>query len=116
MFYNYLTIAFRKIINQKFYSFIKISGLSLGLGFFLFFLRFFLWANTADCFYKDIERIYNIVQVVNNDGDESEHTTYIPFFLAQVLHEEIPEIEDYTRFYYPNQPIIRREDKKFYED
>ena len=115
MFSNYYKIALRKILQQKMYSFITITGLAVGLGVFLVLYAFFLYKMTADSFQKDIDRIYNIVQVIK-DGNSEKHTAYIPFPLASSLKSDIPEIEDYTRFYDPGKSVVSYDEKKFYED
>ncbi len=115
MFRSYIKITWRNLLKQKMYSLITISGLAIGLGVFLFFFRFYLWADTADSFHKDIDRIYNIVQVLDSGSDEDRHTAYIPYPLTSALKSDIPEIEDFTRFYDPGTPIINYNKKKFFE-
>ncbi|MGD8778589.1 MAG: ABC transporter permease [Ignavibacteria bacterium] len=114
MFGNYFKIALRKLLEQKMYSFITISGLAVGLGIFLVMFAFFIRKMTADSFHKDIDRIYNVVQVLNS-GSGEKHTAYIPFPLVSSLKDDIPEIEDFTRFYDPGKSIISYKEKKFYE-
>ena len=115
MFRSYIKITWRNLLKQKMYSLITISGLAIGLGVFLFFFRFYLWADTADSFHKDIDRIYNIVQVLDSGSDEDRHTAYIPYPLTSALKSDIPEIEDFTRFYDPGTPIVNYNEKKFFE-
>ncbi|MEE9443182.1 MAG: ABC transporter permease [candidate division Zixibacteria bacterium] len=112
---NYLKITFRKLIQQKMYSIITISGLAVGIGVFLIFFAFYSWKMTPDSFHKDIDKIYNIVQVLNS-GSGERHTAYIPFPLASSLKDDIAEIEDFTRFYDPRKLVVNYENKRFYED
>ncbi len=114
MFRSYFKIALRKLLQQKMYSLITISGLAVGLGVFLVLFAFYLWKMTPDSFHKDIDRIYNVIQVINS-GSGEQHTAYIPFPLVSSLNDDIPEIEDFTRFYDPGNPVISYNEKKFYE-
>ncbi len=114
MLVNYLKIAFRTLMRQKMYSLITISGLAVGLGIFLLFYAFYDWKMTADSFHTDIDRIYNIVQV-RNAGSGEQHTAYVPYPLAPSLEDDIPEIEDFTRFYDSGRSIVSYKEKKFYE-
>ncbi|UCC44827.1 MAG: hypothetical protein JSU65_02570, partial [Candidatus Zixiibacteriota bacterium] len=111
---SYLKIALRKSLQQKTYSIITISGLAVGLGVFLMFFSLYSWKTTPDSFHKDVDRIYNIVQVLNS-GSGERHTTYIPFPLASSLADDIAEIEDFTRFYDPTKLVVSYKDKVFYE-
>lgn len=116
MFSSYFKITWRNLLKQRMYSLITISGLAIGLGVFLFFFRFYLWADAADSFHKDIDRIYNVVQVFDSGSEGDSHTAYIPCPLAPAIKNDIPEIEDFTRFYDPGTPIISYGGKKFFEN
>lgn len=115
MFKNYLKISLRKLLQQKIYSFITISGLAVGLGIFLLFFTLYSWRATPDSFHKDIDRIYNVVQVLNS-GTGDRHTAYIAYPLAPSLKNDLPEIEDYTRFYEAPQTIVQHKENNFYEN
>jgi putative ABC transport system permease protein len=112
---NYFKTIWRSLLKQKIYTIITISGLTVGLGVFLFFLRFYIWALSADSYHKDIDRIYNVVQVYKSESGDDRHTAYLPYSLTPALQSDIPEIEDYTRFYDPEKVIIGYNQKHFFE-
>ena len=112
---NYLVIAFRNLLKQKLYTLITVLGLAVGLGVFLFFFRFFWWALKSDSFHKDADRIYTVVQVFDAGSDDDNHTTDIDYALMNGLKEEIPEIDDMTRMYWPGTMILSNGPDVFYE-
>ena len=113
---SYLRIALRNVMKQKMYSVITVAGLSMGLGVFLFFFRFFMWALNADRFHEYADRIYTVVQVFDGGANEDRHSTDIPHPLIPELKEGIPEIEDATRLYWPGKMIVSREEESFFEN
>ncbi|MEO0556226.1 MAG: ABC transporter permease [Bacteroidota bacterium] len=95
---NFIKIAWRNITNQKAFSFINISGLSLGL---TCFVLIFLWVNdemSVDSFHN--ENIYSAYQIVTANGEThgtyntsvgyEEERNYIP--IAEV-EKTVPSIE-----------------------
>ncbi|MEM1406867.1 MAG: ABC transporter permease, partial [Bacteroidota bacterium] len=95
---NFIKIAWRNITNQKAFSFINISGLSLGL---TCFVLIFLWVNdevSVDNFHD--ENIYSAYQIVTANGEThgtyntsvgyEEERNYIP--IAEV-EKTVPSIE-----------------------
>lgn len=113
---NYFKIAFRNMLRQKVHSFLTVAGLAVGLGIFLFIFRFYSWRMNSDNFHKDIDRIFNLTQVFNTQGEGDRHTEYIPSPLAGVVKNDIPEVEDITRFIESERVILKYGDNKFYEN
>lgn len=113
---NYLRIAFRNLMKQKMYSTITVVGLAVGLGVFIFFFRFYLWALNADHFHDHADRICTVVQVFETSHDENRNTTDIPYPLIPELKLAIPEIEDATRLYWPGRMIVKGKDEPFFEN
>lgn len=59
---NYFKVAFRNLVRDKFYSFIKIAGLSIGLTVCVLILLYTKDEVTYDKFHINGSRIYRIVQ------------------------------------------------------
>jgi putative ABC transport system permease protein len=116
MFKNYINIAVRNIMKQKMYSLITMAGLAIGFGVFIFFFRFFIWALSADRFHRDSDRIHVIVQVFESSSEGERHTAFIPHPLIPILENNIPEIEESTRFFEPGRMVVKREGNLFYEN
>jgi putative ABC transport system permease protein len=68
MFKNYLKIAWRNLCKDKFFSFVKLSGLSLGIACSLVIM---LWVNdeqSIDAFHKNGSQLYSVFERRYNDG------------------------------------------------
>ncbi len=69
MFRHYMTVAFRNLIRQKVFSFINVTGLSLGMVCCLF---IFLWVQDekrVDSFHVHGESLYRIYQTTYAEGE-----------------------------------------------
>ncbi|MDB5150805.1 MAG: FtsX-like permease family protein [Mucilaginibacter sp.] len=90
---NYLTIAWRNILNNKVYSAINILGLAAGMA---VALMIGLWvANeySYDRFLPNYEQLYQVEQhfTTQHDGEHTQSAVSLP--LAEVLRKEIPGIK-----------------------
>lgn len=101
--------------RQKFYSFINIFGLTLGMATALFILLYISEELSYDRFHADAERIYR-VGIRGRLADQDFNMATAPEPMAITLVEEIPEIEAAVRIRPVTQVIIQYEDKAFTED
>ncbi len=114
MFKNDLKITFRKIKNQKVYSFINIVGLSIGITCFLFILLYVLYERSYDSYHPDPDYIFRVAMDFKSQSRESlEAMTYAP--LAKAIKENYPSVKYAARIRQANDPLVRHEDKAFYE-
>ncbi len=110
---NYFTVAWRNSLRNKGYSFINIGGLSVGL---TVALLIGLWVHheySYDRFLPDGERLYQVRRNFNSNGDTLNFTT-VSLKLANVLREQIPEMEYVAESSYMRDAGITVEDEKFY--
>lgn len=91
MFANYLKVALRKIVRQKFYSFINIMGLAIGLATCLLISSFVIDELSYDRHHKKAKQIYRLSGHVKMGGQES-HFTTVPAPLGLILQETHPDI------------------------
>ncbi|HNP18398.1 MAG TPA: ABC transporter permease [Fulvivirga sp.] len=94
---NYFKIAFRNLVNHKFYSAINITGLGISMACCILISLFVIDELSYDKFYTDADRIYRI----NSDikfGENEFHFAVAPAPMGPALLEEIPEIESVVRF------------------
>jgi ABC-type antimicrobial peptide transport system permease subunit len=90
---NYLTIAWRNILNNKIYSAINIFGLAAGMA---VALMIGLWvANeySYDRFLPNYEQLYQVEQHFSTQHDGEHTQTAVSLPLADVLRKEIPGIK-----------------------
>jgi putative ABC transport system permease protein len=68
MFRNYFKVAFRNLMRYKFYSFINIFGLAIGIACFTLITLFVLDEISYDQFHSKSDRIYRVVGKLETDG------------------------------------------------
>jgi putative ABC transport system permease protein len=106
MFYNYLKIALRNILKNKFYSVINVLGLAIGLAVCVLLLLYVQEELSYDRFHPKGERIYRLCNPT--------HPFHAPQ-TAKLLAENFPEIEDYARILIRGNCIVEYGEKKFKE-
>lgn len=93
---NYFTIALRFMIRQKGFSFINISGLTLGIASSLLILLYIQDEISYDKIHDGAERIYRVTQEGKMEGKKI-HSTYTTYLLAPTLQKESKEVESVLR-------------------
>jgi putative ABC transport system permease protein len=115
MFKNYLKVALRNLKKYKFFSFINIAGLAIGMACCILIL---LWVQdevSYDRFHEQSDNIYRVI-VENHSTDQVYDQWQTPGPLASTLKEEFPEIIKSARYHKnPNEVLIRYKDTKFME-
>ena len=106
---NYLKTAWRNMMRNKTSSFINVSGLSIGIGCVLMIVIYIQNELSYDKFHKDANRIFQVVLNGNMNGQEFWGGNTAPP-VGPALTNNIPEIESYTRFYEPNDIVVRYEE------
>ncbi len=84
---SYFKIAFRNLLRNKFYSFINIFGLALGLACVFLILQYLTKELSYDRFHASPENIYRIVWESENPQ------TRVPHPMAQALVRDFPGVE-----------------------
>ncbi|HEX6848029.1 MAG TPA: ABC transporter permease [Chitinophagaceae bacterium] len=106
---NYFKTAWRNMMRNKTSSFINISGLSIGIACVLMIVIYIQHELSYDKFHKDSDRIFQVVLNGNMSGQEFWGGNTAPP-VGAALANNIPEIETYTRFYEPNDIVVRYEE------
>ena len=117
MFQNYLKIAVRNLLRNKAYSFINISGLSLGVACCILLTLYILDEYKVDKHHADLNNLYRITTEIKAESDFDKLATTSPP-IAMAMKDEIPEITEAARIINPPgvaQNLIKYEDKLFYE-
>ncbi len=114
MFKNYLKIAFRNLQKQKFYAFINILGLSIGIAAGLMIVVYIADELSYDRFHAKADHIYRVTVKTQISGQVSHiATSCTPF--APTAVEEFPEVEEGLRLAFEQDIIVSKEDKSFIE-
>jgi putative ABC transport system permease protein len=116
MFKNYLITTFRKMKKQKAFSFINISGLTLGM---TCCILIFLWVQdemSFDRFFSHSDELYRLVVVEQQQNRLDMVDIKTPWLAAEVLKESIPEVKDAARFHFLKNRTLRYKDDLFNEN
>ena len=111
---NYFLTAWRIMGRQKGYTAINILGLSLGIAASILISIYIIDELSYDKFQKDGDRIYR-VYMQGKLQDNEFMVAMSPAPMSQALKEEVPEVEDATRFGIFRTMPMQYEDKTFTE-
>lgn len=115
MFKSYLKIAYRNIRKNKIYSFINISGLSVGLACCLIILLFVKYELSFDKFHSKADRIYRVdIEAKNTDGITYEQC--VPFPFAKMFRNDFVDAGKITQIFYQTGVQIEFDEKRFVQD
>lgn len=114
MFKNYLSIAFRHLYKRKFYTLINVLGLSVALTASILISLYVLDELSYDRFHEKANRIYRVTNEVNFNGQESSYAS-TNYHVAEVIGDEIPEIESTLRVQKLWGQTIKRDDMLYPE-
>ncbi|MBN2246205.1 MAG: ABC transporter permease [Candidatus Aminicenantes bacterium] len=114
MFKNYLKVAIRNINRNKGFSFINITGLTIGITICFLILLYVLHEITYDRHLPNAENTYRVCTKVEVEGNKFNAGQAVGP-LAPALRENFPEIRHAGRLYIIF-PFLAYENKTFYED
>ena len=100
---NHFTILLRNFRRRKFYTFINVFGLALGLTSSMFIAAYVLDELRYDRFHRDAERVYR----VTSNGGDGYHLAATPPPLYEAIKNEIPEVEAVARAFSWNHSTMR---------
>lgn len=100
---NYLTITLRNFRRRKFYTFINVFGLALGLASSMFIAAYVLDELRFDRFHRDADRVYR----VTTNGGEGYRLATTPPPLYEAIKNDIPEVEAVARAFSWNHSTMR---------
>ncbi|MCK5103102.1 MAG: ABC transporter permease, partial [Cyclobacteriaceae bacterium] len=90
---NYFKVAIRNLFKDKFYAFINILGLSIGITSCLLIVLYVSEELNYDKFHTDADRIYRVVAKARMSENEVLDFVGTPAPMAEEFKNAIPEIE-----------------------
>jgi len=111
---NFIKIAWRNIKKHKGYSSINITGLAIGMACCILISIWVLDELSYDRFHEQSNSLYRVEENQDYSG-RNYHVNVTPYPLAPALKEEIPDIQDATRYVYAGGRLLRYEEKAFFE-
>jgi putative ABC transport system permease protein len=115
MFANHLKLAFRNITRQKFYSFINILGLAIGLAICLLILLFIKDELSYDKHHSKADRIYRTLMVWGLNQDGGTRAPINPYKLQPAMKIDFPELEHIIRLSPAFGSLVTYEDQNYQE-
>lgn len=115
MFKNFLVSAFRNLLRNKFYAFLNILGLSVGLAAFIFILIYVRDEINYDKHNEKHDRIYRLESDFNI-SNRHDVFAIVPIPMGPAFKLEFPEVEAFTRLNPVGNALFRYGDKEYYED
>lgn len=112
---NYLTLAYRNLIKDKFYSIINIFGLMIGVTCGMLLFLYVTDELSYDRHHTKADRIYRIVSYIR-EPDKINHWVSTQPPLVKTLKQDYPFVENYTRFFSNGRVMFRVGEQKFYEE
>src|SRR5690349_15915167 len=107
---NYLTIAYRNLMKHRFYSFINVAGLAIGVASCLIILLYVIHETSYDKHYTDNDRLFRVNSEIKF-GPNHLIMAVCPAPLAETLVRDFPEVEVAARFFDPGTTIFKRDDE-----
>ena len=83
-------------MKNKIFSFINIAGLSIGIAACLLILQYVSFEWSYDQFNKNADDVYRVVNDRYQDSKLVEHTTRTYAAISKTMHNDYPEVSNYT--------------------
>lgn len=112
---NYLKVAFRNLLRNKFYSILNISGLAIGIACCLLIVLFVTDELSYDKYYDNSENTYRLTMSGALNGSAFD-LAVVGDVVGQTLMEDFPEVTNYVRFRQNGSPFIRSGEDIFKEE
>ena len=104
---NYLTLAFRTLRKQRFFTLINILGLAIGIASCLVIVLFVNNELSYDRFYKNANRIYRVNGEIKFGGNHYK-LAVAPAPLADAILNDYPDVESAVRFRSRGSYLVKR--------
>ncbi len=95
---NFITIAYRNFLRNKFFSFINLLGLSFGIACCILILNFVSHEFSYESSHEKRDRIVRLLSVAEQ-GDQLQKLAVTANIIGPSLKREFPEVEEFSRFF-----------------
>jgi putative ABC transport system permease protein len=112
IFRNYLKVSSRNLLKHKFFSFISVTGLAIGLCACILIIQYVHAELSVDGFHTKLDNLYRVVNDRYQQGTLVQHSTMTYSGIGRAMKEEIPEVEAYCRVTPYRVEVISWADKK----
>jgi len=111
---NYIKVAFRNILKKKYYSFLNLLGLSIGITAGILIIIYVQDELSYDQFHPEVEHKY-VIGLNGKIGNQEVRGIFTPPPLAGAIVDEFPDIISSTRTSQAGEIVLRHENRAFTE-
>jgi putative ABC transport system permease protein len=111
---NYFLTAYRNLMKYRFYTFINVAGLAIGLASCMIILLYVINETSYDKHYADNHRLYRVNSEIKF-GPNHLIMAVCPAPAAETLARDFPEVEFSARFFDTGTTIFKHGDEAFKE-
>ena len=117
LFLNYLKVSLRKTRRQKWYSFITIFGLAVGMACCMLIFLYISNELSFDRYHKDYKRIFRVGLEIKSSTGSSRYAINVPP-LAPSLMKNFPDVEKAARIFFldDGRRMVKKGEEIFYEE
>ena len=113
---NYLITAFRNFFKNRNYTFINMTGLTVGIASCLVIFLVITYDLKFDRFHANYDRIYRVV-VDSKTGPDMVHSAVLPYPFVSGFRNDFPDVPLVTQIHLQSESMVRiGEDKHMIED
>ncbi|QHT70443.1 FtsX-like permease family protein [Rhodocytophaga rosea] len=112
---NYITVAIRSVLKDKFYSFINVLGLTIGITCSLLLLLYVTDELSYDKYHTKANKIYRVVSQIQ-EPDKSFGWAVTQPSLGPALKQDYPVVENVVRFFPYGRVAFQQGEKQFFEE
>ena len=109
---NYFKTAWRNLVKHKFFSFISVAGLAIGLCACILIIQYVNAELGVDRFHTNLDNLYRVVNDRYQQGLLVQHSAMTYSGIGKVMKDKIPEVETYCRVTPYRVEVISWADKK----
>lgn len=127
---NYFLTSFRHLLKQRFFTFLNVIGLAIGLCAFWLINHYVSYERSYENFMENVDDIYRVQLDVYRNGELIYKSSENYAGVGAAMTEEFPEVVDYARLYNmgsknnviitweqgPNGPVVFKQQKFLYAD
>jgi len=96
---NYLITSIRHLLKQRFYTFLNVLGLAIGLSAFWLITHYVSYERSYENFVVDADDVYRVQLNVNRNGELIYKSSENYAGVGAAMLEEYAEVVDFGRFY-----------------
>lgn len=112
---NYIVVAYRTLVRDKFFSLLNLFGLTVGITSFLLISLYVKYELSFDKFHTNLDRIYSYATLYYSPEGTSGSDSF-SLMAGEILEDNIPEIEELVQLHGGYKKLLNIGQETYYED